>query len=275
MSDNSIFQNQNPGGDQTPPQPGTSNTQPSQSAELVTMLASIKNENGEQKYKTVEDAIKALSHSQAFIEQLKQETATARAEAERAKAEASKIAEMEKAVQELLQGSKQSQAPATPTQTIDEASIANIVQKTLTETQQKTIREQNLSQVVKKLQEKFGTTVETEFYGKAQELGFSKAEINDLAAKSPAAVFRIFGITDGGKQTTASPNQSTVNTTNFNQNSDSFVRANTKSTLSGATTQEVMDEQKASRQMVDELHAQGKSVHDLTDPKVYFQTFKR
>lgn len=275
MSDNSIFPNQNSGVDQTPTQSGNSNTQPPQDNALTTMLASIRNEAGEQKYKTVEDAIKALGHSQAFIEQLKQEAATARAEAERAKAEASKIAEMEKAVQELLQGSKQPPAQATPPNVIDEASIANIVQKTLTETQQKTVREQNLSQVVKKLQEKFGATVEDEFYGKAQELGFSKAEINDLAAKSPAAVFRIFGINDGGKQPTAAPNQSSVNTTGFQPNQNSYVRANSKSTLSGATTQEVMDEQRASRQMVDELHAQGKSVHDLTDPKVYFQVFKR
>lgn len=275
MSDNSIFPNQNPDGHQPSSQPGNSNTPPPQNNDLVTMLASIKNEAGEQKYKTVEDAIKALSHSQQFIEQLKQETAQARADAERARAEANKIAEMEKAVQELLQGSKQPPAQATPPNVIDEASIANIVQKTLTESQQKAVREQNLSQVVKKLQEKFGASVENEFYGKAQELGFSKAEINDLAAKSPAAVFRIFGINDGGKQPSAAPNQSSVNTTGFQPNQDSQIRVNGKSTLSGATTQEVMDEQRNARKMVDELHAQGKSVHDLTDPKVYFQIFKR
>lgn len=273
MSDNSLFNQSSNGSDQNQNQNGNGNSQPNQNDQLVTMLASIRNENGEQKYKTVEDAMKALLHSQQFIPQLQQEAKAAKDEAERLRTEAAKITQLEATVAELLQGSKKSTEVTPPV--IDEAAIADVVQKTLTKTQAEAVRQANLSTVVKTMQEKFGTEVEAKFYGKAQELGMSKAEINELAAKSPAAVFQIFGITDGGKPTQSAPNQSTVNTSVFNQNPDTKVGANKKSLMLGATSEDIRDEQRNARAMVDELHAQGKSVHDLTDPRVYFATFKR
>lgn len=273
MSDPSIFQNQNQGSDQNQNQGGNGNHQPNQNDQLVTMLAAIRNENGEPKYRTVEDALKALQHSQTFIPTLQQEVKAAKEEAERLRAEAAKITQLEATVQELLQGKNQSEK-ATP-QTIDEASIADIVQKTLTKAQTDAVRQANLSTVVKTLQEKFGAEVEAKFYGKAQELGFSKAEINDLAAKSPAAVFQIFGITDGGKPTQSALNQSTVNTSGLNPNPDSKIKANTKSLMLGATSEDIREEHRNAKALVDELHASGKSISDLTDPKVYFATFKR
>lgn len=275
MSDSSIFGNQNNGGADQPPanQGGVSNTPPQNTPNYADLLMGIKNEDGQPKYRTVEDALKALQHSQSFIDQLKNESATARAEAEAARAEAARVAEIERSVQKLIEGQNQPPVSTTP-QAVDENAIAALVQRTLAETQQKTTREQNLSTVVKKLQERFGAEADVKFYSKAQELGFTKAEINDLAAKSPAAVFQLIGITETGKPQ-ASPFQSSFNTSGFSNTGDTYVKANTKSVLLGATSQEVADEASASRKMVDELHAQGKSIQDLTNPRVYFQHFKR
>lgn len=274
MSDPSIFDSNS--GSTTPNTPAGSSTPaaPQGNDVLATLLGSIKNETGEPKYKTVEDGLKALNHSQTFITQLQSELQAARAEAAKLKVEADRVAEIERSVQELMNGKSQPAGATTPP-TVDAASIAAMVEQHLSASQLKAKRDSNLSTVVTALQEKFGSEAPKKFYDKAQELGFSNAEINDLAAKSPSAVLQLFGFNVNQKQPNAAPNTSTVNTTNFEGNPSSFIGANKKSALIGATTRELMEENANARKMVDELHAQGKSVHDLTDPKVYFATFKR
>ena len=218
MSDPSIFDT-SPA--QTPVQQtgGVSNTPTPQNDELATLLASIKNEGGEAKYKTIQDGLKALQHSQSFIDQLKGELASVRSENERLKSESEKISTLEAAVQELLKGNQQSTQAETKPQVIDEATIASLVQKTLSESTQKATREKNTQLVATKLQAVYGSEAADKFYGKAQELGFTKAEINDLAAKNPAVVFQLYGITDGGQQF-AAPSQSSVNSAGFKPNPD-------------------------------------------------------
>lgn len=276
MSDPSIFGNQTTAPDNGAPAGGGSNTPATPgNDELATLLASIKTESGEAKYRTVQDGLKALQHSQVFIDQLKNEMSSIRAENERLKAEASKIATLEQSVQELLKGSQQSAPAATTPQAIDEATIASLVQKTISESEAKATREKNTKLVADKLQQVFGNEAPTKFYAKAQELGFTNAEINDLAAKNPAVVFQLYGINASAPAPTGTPSQSSINPAGFGLNSDTNIKANTKSVLLGATTSEVVEESRAARKLVDELHAAGKSVHELTDPRVYFQTFKR
>lgn len=275
MRDHSIFNDNSNQPDQTGNQGGNSTPPNSQPNDATTLLMSIKNENGEPKYKTVEEGLKALQHSQTFIEQLKREKATADAEAASLREKADKITELERTVQELIKGNTNQSPGATTPQTIDEASIAALVERTLTENQKKAVREQNLSNVVRTLEEKFGTEASEKFYSKAQELGLSKAEMNELAAKSPIAVVQLFGLNVNQKQSQAAPTTSSFNTSVLDVSKNTDIKANPKSTLVGATTHEIMEESRAAKRMVDELHAQGKSVHDLTDPKVYFATFRR
>ena len=275
MSDPSIFNEQNgstTNGAQTGGTGTPTNSQPND--QIATLLSNIRNESGEPKYRTVEDGIKALQHSQTFIDQLKQEIQSTKLRLEQAEGVASKVTTLEQAVQDLIKGTNQ-QSTATPEQKVDESSLAAVVERVLSSKTAQQKRDENVSKVVNELQSKFGTEASTKFYEKANELGMSKAEINELAAKSPTAVFQLFGLGTTQKQPNVAPNTSTVNTTGFQQNTDSFIRANSKSTLIGATTQEVMQESMNARKMVDELHAQGKTVSDLTNPKVFFQTFKR
>lgn len=273
MSDNSIFETTN-GSDQNPNNSGASNTagvQPNN--DITTILSEIKNEQGEPKYKNVQEALNALKHSQSFIPTLKQELEQSRAEAARLKAESEKMAELERTVAALTQGQQKTE-PTSPGK-VDEETIASIVQKSLNEARLKALRDENLSTVVKTMQEKFGAEAGDKFYGEAQKLGFSKAEINDLAAKNPAAVLQLLGVNQAQGNSKTTPNTSTINTNGMGNQSDSFVRANVKSVMIGATSQEMIDETRNARKLVDELHSQGKSVYDLTDPKVYFQQFKR
>ena len=103
----------------------------------------------------------------------------------------------------------------------------------------------------------------------------SVQELNALAARNPKAVFKLLGITPEAPQVNVSSSASpSFNTDGFQPKQDSFIGRNTKATLIGATTNDLNEETQRAKQMVEELHKQGKTISDLTNPKVYFKTFK-
>lgn len=269
MSDQNIFGNsQNT--DTNPNNQGGSNTPNThQTNQLDTMLSMIKNESGEQKYKTVEDALKALSHSQAFIPSLKSELETTKNQLAQYQAQAAKIEELERTISQLTQNNQKSNEPST---TVSEEMIAKMVSDSLNKVTSEAKQKENLISVVNKVKELHGDKASEVFYGKATELGFSADEINTLAAKNPTAVFKMLGI-EGASNKPTTLTQSSINTTALPVNTGETIGRNQKSVLLGASTQDVIQESRAARQMVEELHKQGKSVHDLTDPKVYFKHF--
>lgn len=252
----------------TPPQPGAGT--PNSDAGLLTMLQSIKNENGEPKYKTLEDAITALKHSQEYIPQLKTTLAQREAELERARSEAERIAELERSLAALANPPAKTDTPSGAV--VDESRIADLVEQTLTRRQVEAKRAENTSTVVAALQEAYGDQAEKVFYEKAQTLGFSRQEINDLAAKSPKAVLELVGVKTEQKQN-SSIIPPTQNSGGLTPPGKSQIRRNENSILIGATTGEVIQESRASRAMVDELHSKGLSISDLTNPKEYFKHF--
>jgi len=269
----SIFNNQNtpPGDNQNN---GGSNTPNGGNPDpLVTLLAGIKNDRGEQKYKSVEDALNALKHSQDYIPQLSDKLRQQEQELAEAKAAAAKIAELERTLQTLTQNNAPS-APASPAPAgVSKEEIAELISNTLTVQQQAAVAKENLGKVVTTLTQSFGDKAEEVFYNKAKELGMSVTEINSLAAKSPQAAFKLLGL-DNPTNAPSAPNTGSINTGGFQPKQDSFVGKNSKPTLIGATTADLREETHNAKRMVDELHNQGLSVHDLTDPKVYFKHFK-
>lgn len=271
----SIFNNQNtpPGDNQNNGGSNTPNGTPPDP--LATLLSGIKNDRGEQKYKTVEDALNALKHSQDYIPQLSDKLRQQEQELAEAKAAAAKITELERTLQALTQNNTPPAQGTPPPAGLSKEEIADLVSRTLTSQQQEAIAKQNISTVVSNLTKTFGDKAEEVFYGKAKELGMSIQEINSLAAKSPVAAFKLLGMEDGKPTPPSTPASSgAVNTGGFQPKQDSFVGKNAKPTLIGATTSDLYAESANARKMVDELHGQGLSVHDLTDPKVYFKHFK-
>jgi exonuclease VII small subunit len=268
MSDpTSIFgETQNPQGSPSGTNSGTGNPANSQNADPVAnLLGSIKNERGEQKYKSLEDALTALQHSQTYIPQLTTQLKEREQELETARRESDKIAELERTLQTLTQTNTQS--TTTQSNGLSEEAVAEIVSRTLSRTQQETLQKQNIGSVVAALQTTFGAEAEAVYNKKAQELGMTVPEFNALAAKTPKAVLEMIGVRTSA-QNTFTPSSS-VNSGAFAPNQQSFIGRNQNPTLIGATSQDLLNESRAARKMVDELHAQGKSVHDLSDPKVY------
>lgn len=262
----SIFEDgQQPAGQQKPADGNGGNDG---SNELGTLLASIKNDRGEPKYKSVQDALKALQHSQEFIPTLKQTKEDLEAKLQEAMKQAEKVATLEQTVLELTQ--KMGEGRDTSKPNLTEEQIAELVSKTLNKNQQEAVSKQNLATVAQRVKEVFGEKSEEVFYAKAAELGLTKAEFNALAARTPTAVLSLVGIKE---QQQKSPTRQ-FNSDGFQKGKDSEIKRNEKPVLAFASTEDVREESRRSKQMVDELAEQGRSIHELTDPKVYFKVFK-
>lgn len=271
MSDQNIFSGTAPtgapaSGDATP-QPG----QPSQP--FADLLGSIKNERGEPKYKDVQTALEALRHSQEYIPQLKQEKEATDARIAALAVEVERLKNIEQSVTQLTQ--QQQATQQTAAQGVTEDAVANLVNQTLTQREQAAKKAANVSSVVTALTQKLGGEADKEFYKKAEELGMTAEQMNNLAAQSPTAVLKLFGLEGNKSQSIPSGStvQSTVNTAGLQPQQHSYVGRNAVTANVGATTADLMAEAQNSKKLVEELHAQGLSTYDLTDPKVYRKHF--
>ena len=259
----------------TPPNDNKSasaGTTPSGANVLDTLLASIKNPQGEQKYKTVEDALKALGHSQSFIPELQHKVADSEAKLNDAAQKLQELDALKETVAKLTQ--KLTETPETPSgKSLSEADIAEIVGRQLTAKQQADQAKANTKIVTDALGKQFGDKAATVFYGKAQELGMSQEQINSLAASAPQAVLTMFGVSGGvAHKQTANPPSGTVNTAGFsNTNGKSLIGRETNIKALGATMQDTMEHVQNAKMMLEELEQNGLSIHDLTDPKQFFK----
>lgn len=239
-----------------------------------TLLASVKNERGEQKYNSLSDAINGLKHAQEYIPTLKSELS---AKEQALAAALARAAELEAANQTLLTlTTPQTQpSPQAAPPVFDESKIAEMVQQTLSQREQQAAAQKNTQTVVSTLQQVFGADAEKAYNDKASELGMTVAELNSIASKSPQAVFNMLGIKPQKGKPNVAPLQGTVNPAAYQPKTNSFIGRNEKSMMLGATTEEIRAEFYNARSMVDEVHAQGFNVSDLSDPKVYNKFFNR
>lgn len=263
QTNESLFQNQ----EVTPPV-----TPPTQESPYATLLGQIKNEKGEQKYKSLEDALVGLKNAQEFIPQLKDRTKEYEAELADLRTKAAKVDSIEAALLELT---KRQEERSTNGVALNENDIQSLVEKTLTKKQQADVQRANQSSVVTTFQEKFGDKAEEVFYSKAKELGMTPEEVNALSAKSPKAALTMLGVGTGAyQQPKVSPTTSSIKTDGFQGGGNqTFVRRNENMVSIGATSDDVQKSKQFANNMVDELHKQGKHVADLSDPKEYKKYF--
>lgn len=246
-------------------------TTPDSNTDINTLLSEIKNEKGEPKYKSTTEAIKALKHSQNYIPELSKELKEYKEETERLRKEAERVTELEEIIKRLNPSDKSD--TVTTVQEYPEDKISSKIDEILAKRETKEIQTKNIDTVVNTLRERLGENAESQFYTKAKELGMSVVEMNTLASKAPLAVLQLFGVTESVKNKT-SVSTSSVNTTSFEPTTTSSITKNSKSVLMGATSSEILEESRNAAKLVQELHSQNRSVHELTDPKVFFKTFK-
>src|SRR5690606_21721942 len=117
---------------------------------LADLLKDIVNEKGEQKYKTVQDALYGLKHAQEFIPAIKSKASEAEQENDALK---EKLQTLEDTVLELTK--RREQQPNTNGAQLDESAIANLIEQTLSKSQKESLQKQNQAAVVSALNGKF------------------------------------------------------------------------------------------------------------------------
>lgn len=238
-------------------------------------LDNILNENGEKKYKSVEDALNALNHSQKFIPQLQEENSALKAKLEEIEKERldlmsieNTLAEMANKQQETGNTNQQTQAP--------DIDIDAVFEKKLQEYEARKKLEQNKQAVAKSLVDSFGERAQEVFEEKAKELGISPQELEELSMKSPSLVLSAIGVsgTVAHKQTNVSPPSGNVNTSAMGDYKESFVGRNSQAFLSGATSSAIKNELEAAKRMAEEIRENGRGLDFYADPANYFRDFK-
>ena len=197
------------------------------------LLMAIKNENGEPKYKTVEDALKALANSQAFIPQLLQEKKTVEEELKQLREQASKQASIEEVLKKLTANTEKKPEEETPPASgLSAEAVAELVRKELQAVNSKTQQEKNLTEVNNSLKQKFGDKAKEVLAAKAAELGSTVEELGELSKKSPAMVLALFN----QQKTTVTPTTSSFNLPR--SSAEPELEKPSKSLLLGATSRD-------------------------------------
>lgn len=175
----------------TPPVVPAAATPPANS--LEDLLKNIKNENGEQKYKSLEDALVALDHSQKYIPELKTQLTGTVEELNRVKEQMSKFENIEETVQRLLAQQQKPQAPTSPVNSgLDEQAVMKLVQESLQLSKQTEAMDSNLKQVNDALVGKFGEKAIDTLEAKAKELNTTRQALGELAKSNPKLVLALF-----------------------------------------------------------------------------------
>lgn len=203
MTDQSIFDQQST---QTTDQTTAAPTPAAQQAQPIvptydTQLSMIVNDTGEQKYKSVDEALKGAVHAQTHIATL-----------------TSKLAELEKAqdrattlesVMEAMNTSSET-TTATPADVagLDETQVAEMFNNFYNNAEHEKVATANEQNFSSDLTQAFGDKARETMQAKAKELGVDENFVREMARKSPMAAKKLLGL---GSSTTTSSMQSSVN----------------------------------------------------------------
>lgn len=175
---------------ETPPQ--------NQVDKTVTLLASIKNEDGAQKYDSIEKAIEALAHSQAYIPQVKTQLSESEQEIARLKAELSQRESIDEVVKRLTAREPEVEAdrPAANgmTEQTVEALVKRSLEQTLSQRDAQAVYNGNVSKVQETLIRQFGSPEKAQevVAAKAAALGTTPAALAQQAGQNPALILELF-----------------------------------------------------------------------------------
>ncbi len=177
--------------------------------------------------KTVDDRLKDKDD---FIEQLKQETKRLRDELNNKLDAEQALEELRNELKSLKAVQQQSVKDGTPS-ALSEVDIRTLVQKTITEREANSSKEQNIKQANDNLVASLGGDVKKaaeEVQKRAKELGVSVQFLKDAAAQSPTAFIKLIGGDKSSNSDDGTFVQSTVNSTALGNENKVVLREGTK-----------------------------------------------
>lgn len=160
------------------------------------LLGGITNEEGKQKYSSVEDALKALKASQDYIKTLEGENKQYKDKL----TSASTVDDILRAVKGAGEPPKKEELPPQKeTSAVSLDGLTDVVAKTIADIEARKVSQANQQAVSQKLKEVYGEKAKETLNQKAKELGLSGSELSALASKSPAAFYKVLGVDSSKK----------------------------------------------------------------------------
>lgn len=203
-------------------------------------LQRILNDEGKPKYDSLEKALEALEHSQNYIPQLKQSLQQKETELNEAAEKLKQQTTLEETVQRLKQMSENKEQPIIPVVTapagegLDEARIAQLLEKLLEQKQTASLQQSNEAKVNTAINAKFGEKATEVVAQRAAQLGMTPQQLGQLSQVSPDAVLELFNV----KPTTITPAVRSGFSMPPVNAKDGELPKPTKSLLSGATSRD-------------------------------------
>ena len=202
---------------------------------LDVYLKLLSNEDGSQKYTSVEEALKGGVHAQSHISTLEKELKDLREKDD-------KDTSMEK-ILEALKGKPEDKSED-KSEGITTDDIAKVVTQLMDNRETVTTEKQNITTVVDKFKSVYGEKASETMYGKAKDLGLGQSEINLLIASNPAAALKILGMDGEQKKESDGLNLGGVNTDGFQEKSDGEIQSS-MGFISGVQLQDNWEQSKA------------------------------
>lgn len=233
MSDQNVFKEQESNPQETPEQ------QPASTDVFKDHLTQIKNERGEPKYNSVEDALKGAAHAQTYIQELTAKLEKLESESSGYKSELEKRQSVEETLARLTASQSQEKEVTASAQGLDEDKARQIFQQELTASQQATLKEQNVKSVNETLIKQFGEKAGDQVHAKAKELGLTVQRLQEMSQESPKAVLHLFNLNQSSKSSSTSYGGQRVPSEYAPK--ENVLERPTKSLLRGASTADKME----------------------------------
>jgi len=223
-----------------------SSTNTSDNNVFADQLSMITSESGEQKYATVQEALKGLSNAQSHIPKIEADNNTLREALEAANKKLEKVDSLEDIVQKLSSGEPKDDQPVVQ-QGVSSEELEAVVAKMLQNNKQQDAQLNNELAVSKHLVDKFGDKAQEVMASKAEEMGVTVNDLQSLARKSPKIVTAMFGAGKVSK-TEVTTGSSTANFQQAPKENDF------KSVMFAASSEDLRNEMAKHRNAVYERH---------------------
>lgn len=213
--------------------PAEPQAQPSPNDMFADQLASIRAEDGRQKYADVSTALQSIPHAQSKIQELNDELETLRAEVAKRKG-------VEDILSHMQSGQPVVSPPASSTAPVEESTdVSSLVAAEIARIQAINTQRANVDAVRQELVSKYGDTAANVFASKAQELGVTVEYLTEQAAHYPEFIKAQF------KTAPATPPAAkpTLGTLNTNYQQDAPVEK--RSVMRGSTSRDVLSQWRA------------------------------
>lgn len=231
------------------------NTEPTQAPaqivpetdKLTTMLAEIKNEQGEAKYGSLEDAMKALAHSQAYIPELKTQLQEREAELANLRLDMAKQQGVQETLSRFTTAPQEPQVDQTPVQEPTQ-DIEALVSRQFSAFTQRQAEEANLKSVDDAVLSMYGEKAGDFISTKSKELGLTPQALESMAKTSPKAAMALLGI-EGKPRNVSGVNAGSYRTDGMAPKTER-VQKPAKSLMGGAASKDVAAFMQAIREEV-------------------------